>query len=122
MTLIFALSSVSGLRISDDAEVDRPFRVLAHLATFAVLAALVLFALVGRRRPHAIDVAIAYAITLAYGLTDEIHQAFVPGRTGRLDDVVTDAIGAALGLTLGYLALRAWARGASSRPAGGRRS
>ena len=110
MALILALSSVSGLRISDDAEVDRPFRVLGHLATYAVLAALVLHALVGRHRPRAVDVTNAYAVTLAYGLTDEIHQAFVPDRTGRLDDVVTDAIGAALGLTLGYLALRVWVR------------
>jgi VanZ family protein len=110
MALIFVLSSVSGLRVSEDAGVDRPFRVLGHLSTYAVLAALVLYALGGRRRPRAVHAAIAYAVTLAYGLSDEFHQSFVPNRTGRLDDVVTDAIGAAIGLALGYVGLWMWAR------------
>lgn len=110
MGLIFILSSVSGLRVSDDASVDRPLRVVGHLSTYAVLAALVLYAVVGRRHPSAVHAVIAYAVTLAYGLSDEFHQSFVPNRTGRLDDVVVDAIGAAIGLALGYLGLRFWAR------------
>ena len=115
MALIFILSSVSGLRASDNVEVERPLRVLAHLASYAALAGLVLYALAGLRRPRSVDVAIAYGITVAYGLTDEFHQAFVPNRTGRLDDLVVDAIGAAIGLTLGYVALRILAHAAAAR-------
>ena len=38
MVVIFLLSSRSGLHVSEDAAVDRPIRILAHLATFAFLA------------------------------------------------------------------------------------
>jgi VanZ family protein len=44
---------------------------------------------------HALLLAIAAAS--AYGLTDEIHQAFVPLRQADIWDFVTDAIGATLG-------------------------
>ena len=47
---------------------------------------------------------------LAYGLTDEFHQSFVPDRNGRLDDVVTDAIGAAIGVAVAWIVLNAVAR------------
>lgn len=110
MALIFTLSAVSGLRVSDDASVDRPFRVLGHLTSYGVLAALVLYALAGRRSPRWQHVAVAYAVCLAYGISDEIHQAFVPDRTGRIDDLMVDAVGAAVGLLLGYVALRLWSR------------
>jgi VanZ family protein len=110
MALIFLLSSVSGLRASDDADVDRPLRVLAHLASYAVLAALSLYAIAGLRPPGASQLVVAYAISLAYGLSDEIHQAFVPDRTGRIDDLMVDALGAGVGLLLGYVALRALSR------------
>ena len=37
---------------------------------------------------------IAFALTTLYGMTDEIHQAFVPGRHSRVGDVLFDAAGA----------------------------
>jgi len=36
-------------------------------------------------------------ISLLYGLSDEFHQAFVPGRESGLDDVLADTLGGALG-------------------------
>ncbi len=36
----------------------------------------------------------AVLISVLYGISDEIHQAFVPGRTPRLLDVGMDALGA----------------------------
>jgi VanZ family protein len=119
MALIFTLSSVSGLRVSDDASVDRPFRVLGHLTTYAVLAALLLYALAGPRSPRWQHLLVAYAVCLVYGISDEIHQAFVPDRTGRIDDLMVDALGAAIGLVSGYLALRLWSRARSHSPSDG---
>lgn len=105
MAAIFLLSSQSGLRVSEDAAVDKPFRVAGHLLAYALLAALLLVALGGGRRPRARDLLIAFGLTIAYALSDEWHQSFVPDRTGRLDDVVTDAIGALVGLAVGWLVL-----------------
>jgi VanZ family protein len=36
----------------------------------------------------------AWAIAVAYGVTDEWHQSFVPGRHAELRDLRADAIGA----------------------------
>lgn len=35
-------------------------------------------------------------VALLYGISDEVHQLFIPGRTGRLLDVGFDALGALL--------------------------
>ena len=43
---------------------------------------------------------LAYGLTVIYAVSDEIHQAFVPGRSAQLSDVCIDACGAAIGLSL----------------------
>lgn len=120
MAVIFVLSSQSGLRVSDDADVDRPFRVAGHLLAFGTLAACLLLALSWGRRPRLRDAAIAFGITVLFAISDEWHQSFVPDRTGRLDDVVTDTIGALIGLAVAWTALTLAAarreRGAGASP------
>ncbi len=105
MALIFVLSSQSGLRVSEDAAVDKPFRITGHLLAFAGLAALLLFALSRGGRPRWHHVAIALGITILYGASDELHQSFVPDRTGRVDDLVVDTIGATIGLAITWVVL-----------------
>lgn len=39
------------------------------------------------------SVILAFVITCLYGVSDEFHQKFVPGRTPDVYDVVADAIG-----------------------------
>jgi len=105
MAVIFMLSSQSCLRVSDDVAVERPFRVLAHLGAYALLAGLLLFALCGANRPTVRAAAIAGAIAMIYALSDELHQSFVPDRTGRVDDLVVDGIGVIIGLAAGTVLL-----------------
>lgn len=33
-----------------------------------------------------------------YGITDEIHQLFVPGRSGQVKDVIIDGAGSIVGI------------------------
>jgi VanZ family protein len=70
----------------------------AHAFTYGVLAFLCLVGLTGarwrgttRRR-----VAIAFLLAVLYGISDEFHQSFVPGRTPDVLDLAADAAGAAL--------------------------
>jgi len=42
--------------------------------------------------------ALAWLIATLYGVSDEYHQSFVPGRTPDLRDVIADGAGAALAL------------------------
>ena len=61
--------------------------------------------------------ALAAALAAVYGVSDELHQSFVPGRTADGADVVADAVGAVLGAGAGTWTLAAldrWARGAGA--------
>ncbi len=79
----------------------------SHMAVYGLLAALIVRALAGGRLSGVTWRAAGLAIGLAtvYGVTDELHQGFVPGREPSVLDVVADAAGAALAA----VALRAWA-------------
>lgn len=73
-----------------------------HVVAYAVLAASWYLALVRARAPstpRASSPVIGFAAAVGYGLVDELHQSFV-GRTCSAADVLTDALGAVLGLQL----------------------
>ena len=108
MGLIFTLSSMSNpgtppAGISDKA---------AHFLVYAALGGAVVRALAGG---HAASltigrVAMATIIVIAYGMSDEWHQAFVPERTPELMDLAADAAGGLSGAALFALAARSFGR------------
>ena len=76
-----------------------------HYAAFFVLA--LLFALgLGDRARGAKGAGLVLLLCLAYGVLDEWHQSFVPGRTPDALDVRNDMIGAALAVGLTELVRR----------------
>ena len=71
-----------------------------HTGAFAVLAVLAYRVLaVHLRWRQRWLVATAAAVAAGYGALDELHQAFVPGRTASSIDLGYDFLGAALALT-----------------------
>lgn len=70
----------------------------AHFMEYALLGALYLYALCasGVRAPYAVSL----ALSALYACSDEIHQAFVPGRGPAAADVLLDTLGAACSLAL----------------------
>ena len=92
MVLIFVLSSISGFPPAPGG-VDRG---VAHALEYGVLAGLLLRGLTGARWRGVSVWAAGVAVLLAtlYGVTDEAHQRFVPGRTAEVSDLVADALGA----------------------------
>lgn len=46
-------------------------------------------------------------ICLSYAISDEIHQLFVPGRSGEVKDVMIDTCGAIVGMSV-YLLIEIW--------------
>src|SRR5437660_693764 len=89
--VIFGLSSIPSLS-SGLGTWDEVLRKGAHIAEYAVLGTLLL---------RALDSALpAFAVGVAYAITDEIHQHFVHGRHSSPFDVAFDACGVALGLLL----------------------
>ena len=80
--------------------------IVAHLSLYAGLALLIQWALTGGavRRSLVFGWApIAFALTVLYGVSDEAHQAFVPGRTPSLADIALDVAGSMLGVGLALL-------------------
>lgn len=101
MALIFVASSSS-----DPPAPPHVSDKLLHLGAYAGLAVTIGRALLGglsRRLSWRAAIA-TLTITTAYGVTDELHQMFVPGRSPDVYDVAADAAGAVAGV----IALRAW--------------
>lgn len=93
MAVIFAFSSQHGGGHLPAAEVL--LRKLGHVAGYFVLTVLLVRAL--RRSGVAAAVPVAIGAALAYAISDEWHQSFVPGRTATPRDVGIDGLGIALG-------------------------
>ena len=47
----------------------------------------------------------SFSYTVLYAISDEVHQTFVPGRSGELRDVFIDSCGALTGLLLVYFCI-----------------
>lgn len=96
MALIFFLSSRSTLIDIENKAGEMSFYKTAHLVAYAILAWLWWRALAAGRQTTWPVLLAAFALTTLYGISDEIHQAYVPGRYSRLADVLFDAGGALL--------------------------
>jgi VanZ family protein len=68
----------------------------AHVAEY-----LILYLLLARAGYRQIGLNGAFLVAIFYAFTDESHQLLVPGRTGKLTDVLFFDF---LGITLGYVA------------------
>jgi VanZ family protein len=91
MALVFCVSSISNL--------GRAARLpdwISHPIEYGVGAVLLCRALEGGRgRPLTLSTALtATLLATAYGVTDEYHQSFVPGRSADPVDVLKDLAGA----------------------------
>jgi VanZ family protein len=102
MAVIFYESSQPSL---PDVVSDISDKIL-HIAGYAVLGALFVRALAGGLHAQ-VTTSIALLAVLAttlYGVSDEIHQSFVPERQADLQDILADALGGAIAAA----ALMAW--------------
>jgi VanZ family protein len=89
--VIFAFSSIPSLN-SGLGTWDYVLRKGAHMTEYAILAVLLARA-TG-------SLVWAFAFTVLYAGSDEVHQLFVRGRHGSPVDVAIDAVGALIGLSL----------------------
>lgn len=80
---------------------------LFHGTVFGILG---VFYLGSTRKPATgyslLQVALAALGVLAYGISDELHQYFVPGRSTEIADVLADSVGGLVATTAVWLAAR----------------
>lgn len=77
-----------------------PVRKGAHMSEYAVFTALVYAALMVDGMKMRLRGAAAFGITVLFACSDEFHQLFVPGRSGRFADVLIDATGALIAVLI----------------------
>jgi VanZ family protein len=101
MGAIFALSAIPSLSSPFEPLYDVILRKFAHMAEYAILTALVFWALRPCLTSRAHGLLMAALIALLYACSDEWHQTFVPGREGSLRDVGIDTLGV-IGVSLWF--------------------
>ena len=109
MAAIFFLSSQESLPSLPGGLTD----YTGHFIGYALLGVLLLRGLAGASwrgvTPRAGWLAVVAAS--AYGVTDEVHQMFVPGRSATIEDWMADTLGAIAGVLLARAAARLTQRG-----------
>jgi len=95
---IFVASGRGQVAAPDIVDFDKA----AHFFVYGLLATLVV-----RAGPRPVW---AVGITILYGLTDEWHQSFTPGRSVEWMDVMADALGAVVAVAVyaGWAGYRRW--------------
>ena len=83
-----------------------PVRKCAHLSLYLILGILVISLLREYMVINTKLVLLSLLICFLYACSDEIHQLFVPGRSGEVIDVLIDTLGACLGVSFYYLVFR----------------
>ena len=107
MGVLYWLSSLPGTPLPDDPALYAVFywvppsvQNALHVPAYAALAWAWCWALGAWLRAPLAGVIVAGVIASAYGVFDEWHQSFVPGRYASLTDVTLDVAGAVLGIWL----------------------
>ena len=96
MALIFLLSALPGRVLTEFGLRGGTVDAL-HVPLYAGLALVTLLSLEGLLW---FRIGIATAICMAFALSDEWHQSFVPGRHFSMGDLGSDALGTAVGVSL----------------------
>lgn len=119
MGIIFSLSAQNGEESSDlsgsfvmailewlKIDIDEGLlRTCAHCLEFMGLSLLIFNATYSTCETKLTPL-IAFAGTVFYAITDEIHQIFVPGRAFQLSDLLVDSTGALIGVIASFVILK----------------
>lgn len=118
MALIFFLSSRSRLPRLGDMSPEL-VSVAGHFTVYAVLATLFWAVLPSTGWSTRRRLAVAFAGTVAFGVSDEWHQSFVAGREPAVFDLAVNTLAALCALAALTLGMRAWESRAAQQPGTG---
>jgi VanZ family protein len=79
---------------------DHMVRKFAHGSVYFVLAILIMNAFMKSGGEVFRTAACTLIFCIFYAVGDEVHQLFVPGRSGQIKDILIDSIGAIVGIGL----------------------
>ena len=103
-TIINIVNNITGNNIDEEQIeiiVDNTFtlvRKLAHITEYLILGILMINVVKDYQKNIKKVIIISLLCCILYACTDEIHQLFVPGRSGQVLDVFIDTIGSIIGI------------------------
>ena len=109
--ILEVLHMLDGKTIEEQAIIETIIRKLAHFSLYAIGGIIIflhvnLYEITEKRK-----VITSWTIGTAYAITDEIHQLFVPGRSGEIRDVFIDSLGIIIGIIIIRLIFKMIKRG-----------
>lgn len=84
-------------------KIEHIVRKLAHFSIYTVIGFLLMSLMSTYTIKQKNRIIICAIIGLLYAISDEIHQAFVPGRGPLVSDVVIDSSGVIMGIFIAYI-------------------
>lgn len=103
------LSSVE--QVADSFFMQFSVRKIAHFSEYLVLGILLFKAFEQGKLLNKNFVYKAFLVSVFYALTDEFHQAYIPGRSAQWQDVLLDCFGAFVGiLCILFFTRKSWKR------------
>ena len=95
MGIIFLVSGTPSHKLPNFGSMETNVEMAGHLLGYALLSRAFLFGLNNRDWKSLCTAAI---LAMLYGVSDEIHQSFVPGRVASIADLGIDLVGILLSL------------------------
>lgn len=119
MVVIFLLSSEG-----HDVSTERSDAVVRVLQTFGISGPVDVLTFIARKSAHTVaylilgllaynvlrqyklsgytQIAVSIGVVMLYAMSDELHQLYVPGRSGELRDVAIDSVAGVIGVLMAY--------------------
>lgn len=107
--IVEAGEMIRGIELSSEereilaAAIDGPVRKGAHMTEYAILSFAVWFALVFWTNSKEVLYFSTLVFCVLYAASDEFHQTFVRGRSGKIQDVFVDSAGVVIALFILFL-------------------
>lgn len=109
--ILEVLHMLDGKTIEQQETIETIIRKLAHFFLYALGGILILLHINLYKITDKRKVIISWILGTTYAITDEIHQLFVPGRSGEIRDVFIDSLGVITGIIIIRLILKMIKRG-----------
>lgn len=95
--------------------IKMPIRKLAHFSIYTILGITVMMHICTYKIDKYKKIGCSLIIGMLYAILDEIHQLFVPGRSGQVRDVIIDIFGVTFGICIVLLIQQLVKKGRKSK-------
>ena len=109
-TILNLFNVLEGKTIEQQSQIETIVRKLAHYSIYTIGGILIISHVNLYKISANKKVIVSQLIGTLYAATDEIHQLFVPGRSGEIRDVCLDSLGVITGIVIILIILKCMER------------